>query len=86
MPAAEMCDTNCVLLLACREAFPLTTQLCSKINYLGNIPILLYASTQTTVTSAMSHPPNICKSSFEQSELGLCFLMDFFFFIDHRIV
>lgn len=80
MPAAEMCDTNCVLLLACREAFPLTTQFYSKINYLRNIPILLYASTQTIVTSALSHPPNVCKSSFEQSELGLSFLMDFYFF------
>jgi len=82
MPAAEMCDTNCVLLPACREAFPLTTQFCFKINHLGNIPILWCASTQTIVTSVLTHPPNVCKSSFEQSELDLCFFMDFFFF--HR--
>lgn len=30
MPAAKMCDTNCVLLPAGREAFLLTTQFCFK--------------------------------------------------------
>lgn len=80
MPAAKTCDTNCVLLPACREAFPLTTQLCFKRNHLENIPILQHASAQTIATSAVPHPQNVCKNSwqpFEQGELGLGFFGDF---------
>lgn len=56
MPAAKTCDTNCVLLPACREAFLLTTQFCFKRDHLENIPILLYACVQIIITSLLLYP------------------------------
>lgn len=58
MPAAKTCDTNCVLLPACREAFLLTTQFCFKRDHLENIPILLYAHIQI-ITSLLPYPPKM---------------------------
>lgn len=56
MPAAKTCDTNCVLLPACREAFLLTTQFCSKRHHLESIRILLYARIQIIITSLQPYP------------------------------
>jgi len=59
MPAAKTCDTNCVLLPACREAFLLTTQFWFKTDDLENIPILLYACVQIIITSLLPYPPKM---------------------------
>lgn len=55
MPAAKTCDTNCVLLPACRESFVLTTQFCFKRDHLENILILLYACIQMMIASPLPY-------------------------------
>lgn len=56
MPAAKTCDTNCVLLPACREAFLLTPQFCFKRHHLESIHILLYACIEIVTTSLQPYP------------------------------